>query len=152
MSAWQIVRFASVLFAALALVPAGAHLAELPNKMTLSRDAYLTVQQIYSGWALFGIVVVGLLASTIAFTIMASRRSLPIVLPLFAFLCTVGTQIIFWTFTAPANAATAQWTMLPDNWQVLRTQWEYSHAASAVLNFAALVALIGAVIAPRSSP
>jgi hypothetical protein len=28
---------------ALALIPAGAHLFELPNKINLSRDAYLTV-------------------------------------------------------------------------------------------------------------
>lgn len=51
------VRFLSLLFAALALAPALAHLFELPNKLGLSRDEYLAVQQIYSGWALLGFVV-----------------------------------------------------------------------------------------------
>jgi hypothetical protein len=152
MTAWQFTRFASLLFAALALAPATAHLAELPNKVALPAAAYLAVQQIYRGWALFGFVVAGALASTLAFTILAWRRGLPIALPLFAFLCIVGTQIVFWTHTAPANSATEQWTMLPQNWQTLRTQWEYSHALSAVLNLAALLALIGAVVSPRSSP
>ncbi|HEV8657074.1 MAG TPA: hypothetical protein VGS96_00470 [Thermoanaerobaculia bacterium] len=36
-----------------------AHLFELPNKIGLSRDDYPTVQQIYRGWALAGILVLG---------------------------------------------------------------------------------------------
>jgi hypothetical protein len=59
MSAFFTVRFFALLFAALALVPAGAHLAELSNKIDLPAADYQTVQQIYSGWALFGIVVFG---------------------------------------------------------------------------------------------
>jgi hypothetical protein len=43
--------FLSLLFAALALAPAMAHLLELPNKINLSREDYLKVQQIYRGWA-----------------------------------------------------------------------------------------------------
>jgi hypothetical protein len=58
-------RFFSLLFAALALAPALAHLLELPNKIGLSRDNYLVVQQIYRGWALLGIVVLGALLSTL---------------------------------------------------------------------------------------
>jgi hypothetical protein len=53
------VGFSALLFAALALIPAGAHLAEMPHKIALTRDEYLVVQQIYRGWALFGVVVVG---------------------------------------------------------------------------------------------
>jgi len=52
-------RFLSLLFVALALAPALAHLLELPNKIGLSHDDYLTVQQIYRGWALLGLVVAG---------------------------------------------------------------------------------------------
>ena len=63
-------RFCSLLFAALALAPAFAHLLELPNKICLSREDYLTVQQIYRGWALLGFVVFGALPSTLALTVM----------------------------------------------------------------------------------
>jgi hypothetical protein len=46
-------------------------------------------------------------------------------------------------FTQPVNRATRNWTVLPpENWQQLRRQWEYSHAASAVLNLIALFALL----------
>jgi hypothetical protein len=46
----RVVQFLAVLLTALALVPSGAHLFELPNKIDLARDAYLTVQGIYAGW------------------------------------------------------------------------------------------------------
>jgi hypothetical protein len=62
------VRFLGLLFAALALAPALAHLLELPNKIDLPRDEYLTVQQIYRGSALLGFIVAGALCSTLALT------------------------------------------------------------------------------------
>ena len=48
-----------------------------------------------------------------------------------AFLCMTGTQVLFWTFTYPANQQTRNWSVLPENWLALRQQWEYSHDASA---------------------
>jgi len=44
------------------------------------------------------------------------------------------------------NQATQNWTVLPSNWAELRARWEYSHAASALLNLAALGAVILAVL------
>ena len=140
-------RFIALLLTALALAPALAHLLELPNKLGLSSDDYLTVQQIYRGWALLGFVVVGALLSNLILAIRLRKKSKAFVLTLTAFLCIVGTQVVFWTFTYPANAATDNWTMLPVAWQQLRTQWEYSHAGSAVLNLAAFVTLTLSVLA-----
>ncbi len=143
----KLLRFTALLLAALALGPALAHLLELPNKIGLPRDDYFTVQQIYRGWALLGIVVIGALLSALALAIASHRRRREFVPALIAFLSLAGTQAIFWSFTYPANQATANWTLLPEGWQALRTQWEYSHAASAVLNLAAFVALLAAVLA-----
>ncbi len=137
-----VARFCSLLFAALALAPALAHLLELPNKIGLSREEYLTVQQIYRGWALLGVVVFGALFSTLALTLLSRGRPGEFVPALIAFLCIAGTQAVFWTFTFPTNQETVNWTVLPGHWAALRSQWEYSHAASAVLNLIALVALV----------
>ena len=72
-----IVAFCALFFSAVALVPAAAHLSELPNKLHLDRDDYLTVQQVYRGWALFGGAVVAALASTVAFAwTLRGQRSL----------------------------------------------------------------------------
>jgi len=57
-------QFIALVLAALALIPAGAHFFELPNKMALDGQAYLTVQQIYAGWSLFGIALIGVGAIT----------------------------------------------------------------------------------------
>lgn len=138
----KIAYFLSLLFAGLAMAPAFAHLLELINKMDLARDQYFIVQQIYRGWALLGVVVIGALLSTLALTIMLRHRRRPFILSLIAFLAIAGTQVVFWTYTQPANVATDNWTMIPQDWEILRRQWEYSHAASAVLNFAAFVALV----------
>ena len=142
----KIVRFSALFFTALALAPALAHLFELPNKIDLSREEYLIVQQIYSGWALLGFVVFGALVSNLMLTILLRKNSRAFVLSLIAFLCILGTQALFWTFTFPANQATNNWTFLPDNWQALRYQWEYSHASSAVLNLTAMITLILAIL------
>src|SRR5690606_16447499 len=55
-------QFLAIMLTALALVPAGAHFFELPNKIGLAEDDYFVVQNIYRGWALFGIVLFGALA------------------------------------------------------------------------------------------
>jgi hypothetical protein len=49
--------------------------------------------------------------------------------------------------TYPANPVTNNWTTLPENWAELRRQWEFSHAASAILNLIALVMLILSILA-----
>jgi uncharacterized membrane protein len=141
-----IMRFFALFFTALALAPALAHLLELPNKIGLSQDDYFTVQQIYRGWALLGFVVAGALLSNLILTILVRQQPKAFALTLTAFVCIVGTQVVFWTFTFPANQATNNWTQIPENWSQLRTQWEYSHACSALLNLSALTALIGSVL------
>jgi hypothetical protein len=144
--ALALARFSSLLFTALAMAPAVAHLLELPNKIGLSRDEYLTVQQIYRGWALLGVVVFGAWISTLTLAVLSRRRRSELKFALAAFLSIVGTQVVFWTFTYPMNARTMNWTVLPEGWEAMRLQWELSHAASAILNLVALVMTILCVL------
>ena len=55
----SIVSFIALVLTAIALVPLGAHVFEMPGKMKLGRDAYFVVQGLYRGWAWFGIAVIG---------------------------------------------------------------------------------------------
>ena len=55
-----------------------------------------------------------------------------------AALCFVVFFAIFFTWTFPANQATANWTTMPDNWSELRQEWEYSHAGNAIVMLVAL--------------
>jgi hypothetical protein len=54
----------------------------------------------------------------------------------------IGAQVVFWVYTYPANAATYNWTVLPESWQALRARWEYSHAAGAIFQLGSFAALV----------
>jgi hypothetical protein len=53
---------------------------------------------------------------------------------------------IFFVWTFATNQATNNWTVVPKNWNTLRMQWEYSHAANAVVMFAALACVVISVL------
>jgi hypothetical protein len=140
------VYFTSLLFTALSLAPGLAHLFALPNKIHLDANDYLTVQQIYRGWALLGILLILALVSNLVLTILTRNGKPYFMLNGTAFVCILLNLIIFFAFTFPANWQTNNWTMLPENWKQLRVQWEYSHAINACLSFIAFIVLIISVV------
>lgn len=150
----NIAFFVALLASALVLGAALAHLLELPNKIGLPRDEYFIVQKAYRGWHQLGwllLVQVAALAAT-AYLTRIEPRTLTLVLA--ALVSVLAAQAVFWLFTYPANVATANWTLQPDSWEKLRWQWEYSHAAGAVLQLSAFCLLIIAVLsrAPTTIP
>jgi hypothetical protein len=145
----RLLRFVAVVLTALALVPAGAHLFELPTKIGLGRDAYFAVQGIYSGWALFGVVLFGALAANLGLAAVSWRRRhrrVPARWALAAGLLVPLSLLVFFTWTYPANLAAENWTRMPADWEALRRQWEYSHAANAGVTFLALCSVVLSVV------
>jgi hypothetical protein len=132
---------------ALILVPSAAHLFEMPGKMDLDRDAYFTVQGIYAGWALFGVpIIAAVLANGVLF--VALRRNNPAAArwALASAALIAASLAIFFTWTFPANQATANWTAMPENWEALRLEWEASHAVNALVIFAAFLSTAMAAV------
>jgi len=139
----RLLRFFAVVSTALALVPSGAHLFELPNKMGLPRDAYFVAQGLYRGWALFGFVLFGALAANLGLAAaLRHRRPVPARLALASGALISLTLVVFFAWTYPANLATENWTRMPAEWEALRRQWEYSHAVNAGLTFLALCLVV----------
>jgi hypothetical protein len=134
----KIIQFLAVVVSALALIPAGAHLAALPNKIAMPQANYFVVQGIYYGWAMLGLLWPAALVIDILLAIFVRSQVWPFWLAVSAALCFVLMLAIFVIWTLPANRATQNWTTIPANWEALRRQWEYSHAANAALVFAAL--------------
>ena len=93
--ALKVTQFVALVLTALALVPAGAHLFELPNKIGLSQDRYFIVQSIYRGWALFGLVFLSAVASTLVLAIMLRGEGAAFWLSALAFLCMASSLAIF---------------------------------------------------------
>jgi hypothetical protein len=134
--------FLAVVMTALSLLPGGAHVMSLPAKIAMPEDPYFVVQQIYRGWALAGAVIILAILANFAAAILA--QGTPRRLFVAAGMLIALTLAIFFTWTYPANQATGNWTSVPENWEQLRTQWEYSHAVNAVITFVALLCAVGA--------
>jgi hypothetical protein len=139
-------QFLAVVLTALALLPGGAHLMALPAKIAMPEDPYFVVQQIYRGWALAGVVIfLAIFANLLAALLTReSRRKWQLFGA--AALLIAATLAVFFLWTYPANQGTGNWTSVPENWEQLRTEWEYSHAANAAITFLALLCSVGALV------
>lgn len=145
---WALV--ASLALAALVLMPAGAHLLALPNKIGMNAGDYLVAQQAYRGWALTGVLVfAGIIATAVYAWRTRGTGALGHAVQL-ALACLVASQVVFWTLVFPGNQQTQNWTTLPADWETLRARWEYGHALGAVLDLVALGALLASLL--RSDP
>jgi hypothetical protein len=140
-------QFLAIVFTALALVPGGAHLMSLPAKIAMPAEPYFVAQQVYRGWAWAGVVIFLAIFANFAAAFFASgnRRRLSMA----AGIIVAATLAVFFAWTYPANQATGNWTSVPESWEPLRTQWEYSHAANAALTFTALLCSVGAALSRR---
>jgi hypothetical protein len=141
------VAFGAIVFSGLALIPAAAHVMELPNKIHLSREDYLVAQKLYRGWQFVApVVLLALVGTGLLYGQARTAGPGPAAASAIAFLCVAATQAVFWAFTFPVNRATRNWTEAPAHWEALRRRWEYSHATSALLNLVAFCAAVLAVL------
>jgi hypothetical protein len=99
-------RILALLFTALALAPAAAHVLELPNKLKLARDEYLIVQKIYRDWHFLGIVVLAALLTTFALAVAMRTRPEAFYAAIAAAVCIFAAQFVFWIATLPVNRRT----------------------------------------------
>jgi len=147
-------QFLAILFTALALLPGGAHVMSLPAKIDMPEEPYFVAQQIYRGWAWSGVVIFAAIFANFASAFLTRDHRRQFWLSLAAGLLIAATLAVFFTWTFPANQATGNWTSVPENWERLRIEWEYSHAVNALITFVALLCAVGAALshaAPRAA-
>ena len=146
----KVVRFASLFLTALAAGVALSHALEMPNKLVLNGDTWIRVQQgLYHGFGTFRVLVeTGAVLSTAVLLVLVRDQRPASGLTALA-LCLLAVEIVVWLAVVdPVTSAGSTWTVatLPANWTVQRAQWEYGHAARAVLLIASLAALIAATL------
>src|SRR5882757_6330342 len=98
-SGYDFLFFTAILATLVSLAPGFAHLFELPRKLSLSREQYFTVQQIYAGWELFGVAI---LVQSVSLALLAwrSAREYYVFRPVLAALILMMiAQALFWLFT-----------------------------------------------------
>jgi hypothetical protein len=134
-----VVRVLAVLAVSLYLIPGGAHVLEMSNKLVLPLADYMIVQGIYAGW---DHTAYALQAAAIVVWRLPTARWLS----LGAFLALITNLSVFFAYIYPINVLTQSWTVAPENLEMARRQWEYSHAVNAGLVLLALVLIVSAVL------
>ena len=142
------ISFLALVFTALALIPYGAHLFSLPNKIGITQEQYFIAQRAYDNWVLVSLALFPAMLFNIVLAFML-RGASGFFFAVAACLCMAATIPIFMMWTYPGNVATQNWTIAPANWAELRTRWEYSHAVNAILVFACFCLVALASLAPR---
>ncbi|WP_200840823.1 hypothetical protein [Geminicoccus flavidas] len=148
----DVILFIALLATALALGAALAHALELPNKIGLPRDEYFIVQQAYRGWDRLGYLLAVQLLAMILAALLSRHEPRVATLAIVAIASLLAAQAVFWIYTYPANVATENWTRMPDDWEHLRREWEYSHVAGAGFQLLAMCALLVAALVRRPPP
>ena len=118
----RVIQFAAAILTALALVPGGAHVLELSNKINLDQAQYVAVQQIYRGWALLGIVLIAALLANLLSAIVARSQKMPVLFAATATVLLGVTLAVFFTWTFPVNRVTDNWTVAPADWEATSRQ------------------------------
>ena len=145
----RVTQIVAVIATAIALVPGGAHLLALPAKIAMPEVPYFVAQQVYRGWAWLGFAMLLAILANFASALLTRDRRRPFAFSIAAGSLIAATVVIFFVWTYPANVATGNWTTVTDDWEVLRAQWEYSHAVNAGITFVALICATAAMLPAR---
>ena len=142
--------FLAILTTGLAAGVAFAHFLELPNKMMLSAQDYLIVQQhLYEGFGcIIGPIELGTMLSTVTVAVLVRGQRQRFLPALLALLLTMAALIVWQLNNGLVNDAVDSWTIssMPPDWTVFRDRWEYAHATRAVLYIVALGTLTGSLL------
>jgi hypothetical protein len=78
------------------------------NKMAMAQAAYFVAQQIYAGWALFGIVLFGAWIANLAHAIVLRKLGRSFGYALASFLLIAANLAIFFVWTFPTKSSDQQ--------------------------------------------
>jgi anthrone oxygenase-like protein len=143
-------RFVTLLFTALALGMAFAHLLEMPPKMRYPASLWMTLQlSLYRAFAPAGAILeTGSVIFAAVLVYLVRGRWPAFLLTLVGAVCLATAFVVWFIFTAPANTQVNRWTAEspPADWRRWRNQWEYSHAGRAILFLLGFGTLLASVL------
>jgi hypothetical protein len=142
-------RFLTIILVSLSMAMAFCHLLQLPPRMSYDSAQWVATQSLYQ---LFGTVGAFIEVSAVLLAAVLSlavcRRRPAFRWTLFGAACLLVAHAAWWVFVAPVNAEISTWTpdAIPGDWTWWRSQWEYTHAARAILEILGLSALVLSVL------
>ncbi|SPC05220.1 conserved membrane hypothetical protein [Cupriavidus oxalaticus] len=146
----KVLRFLVIMLTALSMSAAVAHLLEMPAKLNYDGALWLKLlQTLYPTFGkVSGVCEIGAVIACLALVAVVRKRRRAFRWTLLAASCLAATHAIFWIWVAPVNTALVPLSpeTLPANWERWRDQWEFAHAARAILQIVALAALVVSVL------
>ena len=142
-------RFFTITLVSLSMAMAFCHLLQLPPRMSYDGAQWVTTQSLYQMFGTIGAFIeVGALLLAIILSLAVWRRRPAFQWTLFGTVCLLMAHVAWWVFVAPVNAVISTWTpdTIPADWTWWRSQWEYTHAARAILEIFGLSALVISVL------
>ena len=130
------VSFLAVVLTALALIPYGAHLFSLPNKIGMTQEQYFIAQRAYDGWALMALVLFPADAGQYRVGRDAARRGAPFLAGCRGMPVHGGDARRVLRLHLSGQCGDAELDGRSGRLGRASRRWEYSHAANAVLIFA----------------
>jgi hypothetical protein len=143
----KFLRFLSLLFVTLTFGLTWCHVMEIPGKLRLRGEQWLTVQHnLYGAFGppLGSPIEVASIALTWVVFLLVPRRGPARLWTLAAAICVTAGLVEWFWLVSPMNAIIVGLTAqnLPADWTEVRNQWEIGHALHALLfgsGFSALV-------------
>jgi hypothetical protein len=167
---FEALQVLTVVLVAVVMTPTLAHALELPGKLRLRKEEYLTVQPIYyPGFTIAGAAEpVGVLV-LLLLVLVTPIGTAAFWLTLGSFVALLVAHLLYWVLTHPVNNFWLADFKLKDagagffkfdpfgrskpgerlatlDWTVLRDRWEYSHVARAVLATLSLILIATAAV------
>jgi Domain of unknown function (DUF1772) len=146
-------RFITIILAALDTGMALCHALEMPAKLKVDAQQWLTFQHtLYRAFGPKGpgaFIEMGAIITGVVLVILVRKRRPAFHLTLAGATLVAAAFFLVWIpFVSPVNAETAKWTVdsIPGNWMELRRQWEYAHTIRFVLQLIGLGALMLSVL------
>jgi hypothetical protein len=147
----QLWRLLTILLTALSMSVAVCHLLEMPPKLGYDGATWLgLLQTLYPPMfgTLGGGFETGAMITSLVLVWLVRHRRPAFGWTLLGAVLLLAMHAVFWIWIVPVNATLLPLTpeTLPPNWSALRNQWEYAHAARALMQLAALAALVWSVL------
>lgn len=143
-------RFITLMFTALDMAMAFCHLLQLQPRMRYDGALWRRTQSMYQffGPPVGATLEGGALLSTAILSFLVRRRSLAAPWTWAGAIFFATAQALWWLWVAPVNAKMVNWRpeLLPQGWQRLRMQWEYTHAGRAILMIIGFGALLCSIL------
>lgn len=143
------VQLTAVALVAIAMAATLGGALSLPARLQLQPSDYLMAQRLGHSALLVGVLGVLALAAAAVHSFLVRETTAAFAWSIVAVCGLAAAQIVFWAVAFPIIAVTQDWTVVPEDFEAVRHQWEYALAAAGALCFGALLATVRAIEASR---